>query len=274
MRSAASIAQHLQSRLGQNIIIENRPGGGTTIGAKAVAAAPAGRLHAAPRRPESRVLPGAVSQSRLRSGQGSRCRSRLSVTWSHVIAVAPSVPAKTIAELVAYAKANPGKLAFGYRPRAPCRTSSARSFKQADRHRHHRRSLSRRRAGARRSAGRPRPHQHRAGAATAAADPRRQDPGARLHRAAAQPGPAGRSHHDRKRLSAGRLQSGCLDGNLRAGRHPARHRRQAQSRSERRRSNPPRWRRRSSASATRRRSRRRRSSRHFSQPSCGNGRRC
>jgi tripartite-type tricarboxylate transporter receptor subunit TctC len=36
------------------------------------------------------------------------------VTWSHVLAVAPSVPAKTIGELVAYAKANPGKLAFGY----------------------------------------------------------------------------------------------------------------------------------------------------------------
>jgi tripartite-type tricarboxylate transporter receptor subunit TctC len=36
------------------------------------------------------------------------------VTWSHVLAVAPSVPANTIGELVAYAKANPGKLAFGY----------------------------------------------------------------------------------------------------------------------------------------------------------------
>jgi len=36
------------------------------------------------------------------------------VTWSHLIAVARSVPANSIPELVAYAKANPGKLAFGY----------------------------------------------------------------------------------------------------------------------------------------------------------------
>jgi tripartite-type tricarboxylate transporter receptor subunit TctC len=37
------------------------------------------------------------------------------VTWSHVMVVAPDIPAKTIAELVAYAKANPGKLIFGLR---------------------------------------------------------------------------------------------------------------------------------------------------------------
>jgi tripartite-type tricarboxylate transporter receptor subunit TctC len=36
------------------------------------------------------------------------------VTWSHLIAVAAALPAKTIPELVAYAKANPGKLAFGF----------------------------------------------------------------------------------------------------------------------------------------------------------------
>ena len=34
------ITQHLQARLGQNMVIENRPGGGTTIGLKAVMAAP------------------------------------------------------------------------------------------------------------------------------------------------------------------------------------------------------------------------------------------
>src|ERR1043165_8796093 len=36
-----AIMQHLQERLGQNIIIENKSGGGTTLGAKAVATSPA-----------------------------------------------------------------------------------------------------------------------------------------------------------------------------------------------------------------------------------------
>ncbi len=34
--------------------------------------------------------------------------------WSHVIVVVPEMPAKTLPELVAYAKANPGKLVWGY----------------------------------------------------------------------------------------------------------------------------------------------------------------
>ena len=35
------------------------------------------------------------------------------VEWSHVLVVAPTIPARTIAELVAYARENPGKLNFG-----------------------------------------------------------------------------------------------------------------------------------------------------------------
>src|SRR5262245_31391776 len=38
--AARVVMQHLQGRLGQSIVVENRPGGGTTIGTKAVITAP------------------------------------------------------------------------------------------------------------------------------------------------------------------------------------------------------------------------------------------
>ena len=110
---ARSIAPHLQNRLGQNVIIENRSGGGTSIGAKAVAAAePDGYtlLFAGPNMAYYPVL-----LPNLDFDPGNALTPvATAVTWSHVLAVAPSVPAKTVGELVAYAKANPGKLAFGF----------------------------------------------------------------------------------------------------------------------------------------------------------------
>jgi tripartite-type tricarboxylate transporter receptor subunit TctC len=106
-------AQHLQNRLGQNIIIENRTGGGTTIGVKAAASAP----------PDGHTLlivgPNVAYYPALFPDLDFDPRKSLApvatvVTWSHVLAVAPEVPAQNVAELVAYAKANPGKLVFGF----------------------------------------------------------------------------------------------------------------------------------------------------------------
>jgi tripartite-type tricarboxylate transporter receptor subunit TctC len=110
---ARVVVQHLQGRLGQNIIIENRSGGGTTIGAKAVATAePDGYtlLFVGPNLAYYPVLFPNLDFDPAKSF----VPVATVVTWSHVLGVAPSVPAKTIGELVAYAKANPGKLAFGY----------------------------------------------------------------------------------------------------------------------------------------------------------------
>jgi tripartite-type tricarboxylate transporter receptor subunit TctC len=107
------IAQHLGSRLGQSVIIENRTGGGTSIGAKAVAAAaPDGYtlMLVGPNLAYYPVLFPKLDFDPLKS----LAPIATAVTWSHVLAVAPSVPAKTIKELVAHAKANPGKLAFGF----------------------------------------------------------------------------------------------------------------------------------------------------------------
>jgi tripartite-type tricarboxylate transporter receptor subunit TctC len=110
---ARVVAQHLQGRVGQNVIIENRSGGGTTIGAKAVATAePDGHtlLFIGPNLAYYPVLFPKLDFDPVKN----LVPVATVVTWSHVFAVAPSVPAKNVAELVAHAKANPGKLAFGY----------------------------------------------------------------------------------------------------------------------------------------------------------------
>jgi tripartite-type tricarboxylate transporter receptor subunit TctC len=110
---ARVVAQHLPGKLGQNVIVENRSGGGTTIGAKAVSIAePDGYtlLIVGPNLTYYPVLFPKVDFDPSKT----LVPVATVVTWSHVLAVAPSVPAKTAAELVAHAKANPGKLAFGY----------------------------------------------------------------------------------------------------------------------------------------------------------------
>jgi tripartite-type tricarboxylate transporter receptor subunit TctC len=110
---ARVMVQHLQERLGQNIIIENRTGGGTTIGAKAVAAAaPDGHtlLFLGPNLAYYPALFPDLDFDPLKS----LTPVATVVTWSHVLAVAPAVPANNVAELIAHAKANPGKLVFGF----------------------------------------------------------------------------------------------------------------------------------------------------------------
>jgi tripartite-type tricarboxylate transporter receptor subunit TctC len=107
------VMQHLQTRLGQTIVIENRPGGGTTIGAKAVASAPPDGYTLLLIGPDIGYYPVLFPKVDFDPMTALAPVATL-VTWSHVMAVAPSVPAKNAAELVAHAKANPAKLAFGY----------------------------------------------------------------------------------------------------------------------------------------------------------------
>jgi tripartite-type tricarboxylate transporter receptor subunit TctC len=95
-----------------SIIIENRAGGGSSIALNYAAQAPAdGYL----------LLIGSTSTLVLREGGGNRAYDALKdivsasifATTSTSIAVSPSVPVTTVQELIAYAKANPGKLSYG-----------------------------------------------------------------------------------------------------------------------------------------------------------------
>jgi tripartite-type tricarboxylate transporter receptor subunit TctC len=110
--SARIIGSYLSTHLG-TIFIENRPGAGGTIAAKALAAAP----------PDGYSLMLATSgvlsiSSQLYPDPGydpitSFAPISLISTAPLVLAVNAELPIHNIAELVAYAKANPGKLNFG-----------------------------------------------------------------------------------------------------------------------------------------------------------------
>jgi tripartite-type tricarboxylate transporter receptor subunit TctC len=106
---ARLIGQWLSERLGQPFVIENRPGAGTNIGTEVVARAPADGY--------TLLLAGtpnainATLYDRLNFNFIRDIAPVASVFRSaYVMVVNPSVPAKSIPEFIAYAKANPGKI--------------------------------------------------------------------------------------------------------------------------------------------------------------------
>ena len=109
--TARLMAQKLSERLGQSFIVENRPGAGGNTGAETVVrAAPDGYtllLISA-----SYTVNPSVYKMTFDSINDITPIIRLS-GGPYVVAVHPSVPANTLSELVALAKKEPGKLAFG-----------------------------------------------------------------------------------------------------------------------------------------------------------------
>jgi tripartite-type tricarboxylate transporter receptor subunit TctC len=109
---ARLIAQHLSANVGQ-VIIDNRPGAGGTIAAKVVANAdPDGYTLLFGSSATLGIAPALyknVDYDPIKSFAPIALVSRV----PFILVIAPSVPAKTLAEFVAYARANPGKLNFG-----------------------------------------------------------------------------------------------------------------------------------------------------------------
>jgi len=107
--TARLMGQWLSERLGQPFVIENRPGGGTNIATEAVVrAAPDGYtlLLVAPANAINATLYEKLNFNFLRDIEPIAGIIR----FPNVVAVNPQVPVNTIPELIAYAKANPGKL--------------------------------------------------------------------------------------------------------------------------------------------------------------------
>ena len=107
--AARLMGQWLSERLGQPFVIENRPGASTTIGTEVVVRAPADGytlLLATPSSAINATLFEKLSYNFLRDIVPIAGIFRV----PNVMVVHPSVPAKTVPEFIAYAKANPGKI--------------------------------------------------------------------------------------------------------------------------------------------------------------------
>jgi tripartite-type tricarboxylate transporter receptor subunit TctC len=109
---ARLIGQYLSDHLGQQFIIENRVGAGGNIGTQAYLAAPPDGYTIGFVGPNN-----AISASLYESLPFDFIRDSVPIggtmQLTNVMEVNPEFPAKTVAEFIAYAKANPGKINFG-----------------------------------------------------------------------------------------------------------------------------------------------------------------
>jgi tripartite-type tricarboxylate transporter receptor subunit TctC len=111
--TARILATYLQARLGSPFVIENKGGAGGSIGAGFVAKAPNDGYT---------LLVGTVSSNAVNAALYTRLPydlerdfqpvSRL-VLFPNLLFVNPKIPARSVAELITYLKANPGKINYG-----------------------------------------------------------------------------------------------------------------------------------------------------------------
>ena len=108
---ARLLSQKLSERLGQQFVVENRPGAAGVIGSKAVIGSP----------PDGYTLLYTPSSLSLTVAVNKTPPYNVAKDFTPIINVAispyalvvhPSLPAKTLAEFIAYAKANPKKLSY------------------------------------------------------------------------------------------------------------------------------------------------------------------
>ena len=106
-------AYELSSRFGQEVVIENRPGAGSTLGAKAAASAePDGYTLLFGSSGSLAVAPALYAKLNLEPLKMFAPVASIALL-PHVFVMRPSVPAQTVQEFITYAKANPGKLNYG-----------------------------------------------------------------------------------------------------------------------------------------------------------------
>ena len=106
------VAQKLQDAWGQPVVVENRAGAGGAVGAEAVARAPADGYTLLVTSSSTHVIAPALRRQLPYDVNKDFAPIALVAYGPTVVVVHPSVPVQSLAELVAYAKARPGKVAY------------------------------------------------------------------------------------------------------------------------------------------------------------------
>jgi tripartite-type tricarboxylate transporter receptor subunit TctC len=106
------IGQQLNIILGQSLVVENRGGAGGTIGARYAASAESDGYTLMFANTSTLSINPAVYHHLDYDPAKAFVPVALVGTTSNILVVNPALPVKTVAELIAYGKANPGKLSY------------------------------------------------------------------------------------------------------------------------------------------------------------------
>ena len=113
------IAQRLSSTIGQQVILENRPGAGSTLAARAAAGADPDGYTLLVASAASLAIGPALYNNIGYDPATSFAPIAMVSSVPYVMIAGPSVSARTLPDLIAYASANPGKLNVGVPNGAP-----------------------------------------------------------------------------------------------------------------------------------------------------------
>lgn len=111
-QAARIVAEKMSQQLGQTMIVENRPGAGGRLGVDAVVKAPADGTTLLFTNSSFSILPIVDPKAPFDPAKALAPIS-MSATYGLQIVTSNWVPASSLAELIAYAKKNPGKLSYG-----------------------------------------------------------------------------------------------------------------------------------------------------------------
>jgi tripartite-type tricarboxylate transporter receptor subunit TctC len=106
---ARLIGQWLTERLGQPFVVENRPGGGSTVGTEVLVRSPPDG-HTVLLCSPANTIGSSFYEKLSYNFVSDTAPVALIAQGASVMETHPSVPAKTVPEFIAYAKANPGKI--------------------------------------------------------------------------------------------------------------------------------------------------------------------